>query len=196
MAIAFHRMFRFRNVVNGYIPSRGYMPVGYGQLGCSGFIVSDKQGCFVSRKTAAYLQLGEQAFARVEQLLVPLVPKGQVADVSVPKPAARMARGNTTRHPKKIEAPDSVGVDSMDEEHRECVDAFNQAIEKPSISTLQQLLDIRKSHFDHEEELIKRYGNNSATFSALDSHSTDHQRILKIAVSELERVNGCGLTGQ
>ena len=53
VAIAFHCMFRFEHMVNGYIPSRGYMPVGYGQLGCSGFIVSNKDGYFVSKKTSA-----------------------------------------------------------------------------------------------------------------------------------------------
>ncbi len=50
------------------------MPVGYGQLGCSGFIVSDKDGCFVSRKTIAYLDYGEEAFRFVEKILDDLVP--------------------------------------------------------------------------------------------------------------------------
>ena len=66
-------MFNFQKVINGYIPSRGYMPRGYGQLGCSGFIVSDREGCFVSRKTAAYLDIGDAAFEYVESLLVPLI---------------------------------------------------------------------------------------------------------------------------
>ncbi len=74
VAIAFHRMFRFEHAINGYIPSRGYMPVGYGQLGCSGFIVSDKDGCFVSRKTIAYLDYDQQAFRFVEKMLDDLVP--------------------------------------------------------------------------------------------------------------------------
>ena len=53
-------------VINGWIPSRHYMPVGFGQLGCSGFVVSDANGKFVSRKTKAYLQFGEDAFRHVE----------------------------------------------------------------------------------------------------------------------------------
>jgi hypothetical protein len=56
-------------VVNGFIPSRPYMPVGFGQLGCSGFVISDAKGNFVSRKTAAYLQYGPQAFRHVESIL-------------------------------------------------------------------------------------------------------------------------------
>jgi hypothetical protein len=85
VAIAFHRWFRFEHVVNGYIPSRGYMPVGYGQLGCSGFIVSDKDGYFVSKKTSAYLQYGDDAFEHVEQLLEELVP-ALAAPVNPPAP--------------------------------------------------------------------------------------------------------------
>ena len=50
------------------------MPVGYGQLGCSGFIVSDTSGCFVSRKTQAYLQYGDAAFDYVESLLAKIFP--------------------------------------------------------------------------------------------------------------------------
>lgn len=50
------------------------MPVGYGQLGCSGFIVSDTDGCFVSRKTQAYLQYGDDAFNHVESLIAGMVP--------------------------------------------------------------------------------------------------------------------------
>ncbi len=60
-------------VINGWIPSRHYMPVGYGQLGCSGFIISDANGKFVSRKTASFLQFGEDAFRHVESILADLL---------------------------------------------------------------------------------------------------------------------------
>jgi hypothetical protein len=52
----FDSMFGFEHALNCFIPSRAYMPQGYGQLGCSGFVVSDGDGNFVSRKTAAFLQ--------------------------------------------------------------------------------------------------------------------------------------------
>ena len=74
VAMAFHHMFQFNKAMNAYIPSRPYFPVGYGQLGCSGFIISDKDGYFVSRKTRAFLQYGEDAFNHVETLLARLVP--------------------------------------------------------------------------------------------------------------------------
>jgi hemerythrin len=69
VARQFANMFHFQHALNAYIPARQYFPRGYGQLGCSGFIVADARGNFVSRKTRAYLQYGDQAFAHVEQLL-------------------------------------------------------------------------------------------------------------------------------
>lgn len=71
MAVAsmFARLFGFQNSIMGFIPGRQYMPVGYGQLGCSGFIVVDRKGRFLSRKTRAYLQTGENAFRHVERMI-------------------------------------------------------------------------------------------------------------------------------
>ena len=97
---------------------------------------------------------------------------------------------------KRVEAPSSVGVDSMDDEHKECADAFNLVIANSSSENLRILYDTLKSHFDHEEALITKYIHNSTSFSSLNSHKMDHERILKIANDELYRVNGCGLNGQ
>ena len=84
-ALRFHKTFGFGDnpvgkgndedpvVVNGFIPSRPYFPVGYGQLGCSGFVISDAKGNFVSRKTAAFLQYGQDAFRHVESILADLL---------------------------------------------------------------------------------------------------------------------------
>ncbi len=83
VALSFHRMFNFQKVINGYIPSRGYLPRGYGQLGCSGFIVSDGKGCFVSRKTSAYLDVGDAAFEDVESLLAAIVEDPSVPTVQI-----------------------------------------------------------------------------------------------------------------
>ena len=69
----FDSMFGLEHAINCFIPSRGYMPRGYGQLGCSGFVIADAQGNFVSRKTAAFLQYGDQAFRFVESILESLV---------------------------------------------------------------------------------------------------------------------------
>jgi hypothetical protein len=73
VAIAFGKMFQLRAVINGHIPSQEHYP-DFGQLGCSGFIVVDKDGRCVSRKTVSYNQHGpDAAFADVERLLRPFV---------------------------------------------------------------------------------------------------------------------------
>mmetsp|Transcript_2287 Transcript_2287/g.3257 ORF Transcript_2287/g.3257 Transcript_2287/m.3257 type:complete len:230 (-) Transcript_2287:415-1104(-) len=207
VATSFHRMFNFQKVINGYIPSRGYMPRGYGQLGCSGFIVSDREGCFVSRKTAAYLDIGEAAFEYVESLLVPLIAAPIAKTTSANDKSSSKSKGD----PKaKVEAPASVGVDSMDDEHKECTNSFNKVIQNPSKENMRELYGILKSHFDHEEEVMKKYFGNGtengqhsssstaqpSSFSSLTSHMKDHQRMLSIASSELERVSSCSLPGK
>mmetsp|Transcript_2407 Transcript_2407/g.4208 ORF Transcript_2407/g.4208 Transcript_2407/m.4208 type:complete len:91 (+) Transcript_2407:702-974(+) len=57
VAKEFDRIFRLTNAVNC-------------QLGCSGYIVSDANGCFVRRKTKAYLDYVEAAFSHIEKLLL------------------------------------------------------------------------------------------------------------------------------
>eukprot|EP01083_Nonionella_stella_P080017 219655_1 len=217
VAVAFHSMFRFTKVVNGYIPSRGYMPVGYGQLGCSGFIVSDKNGCFLSKKTRAYLQFGEAAFDYVESLLAPHIVIDLTSDEEEEEKKEQDREHNKIVDEKqKVEMPASVGVTAMDDEHQECTDAFNQVIEQPTAENLKHLSEVLTCHFAHEEELMRQFSkkarkshssssnssnnssnsNSMSSFSALDSHIMDHKRILNILNEEVHRVNSCGLKGK
>ena len=69
VAIEFHTKYKFDKVINGYIPAKEYMPVGYGQLGCNGFVIVDKYGYFISKRTRSYLQDGMKAFEYVESML-------------------------------------------------------------------------------------------------------------------------------
>ena len=80
----------------------------------------------------------------------------------------------------------------MDHEHQICTDSFNRTLKDPSYENLQELYDIIKLHFDHEEELIKKYSNSdtaNSKFSAVNSHMNDHKRILEIAKRELAQVS-------
>jgi len=191
VARSFHETFGFgEKVVNGYVPSGEYMPRGFGQLGCSGFVVSDARGNFVSRKTRAYLQVGEGAFRHVESILSELVPSATKklpappASAAVSQPKQKRQKNNQTM----IKPPASVGVDSMDDEHRECTDSFNRALKDPTDETLKHLHAILKEHFAHEEELIGRHSPRNGAFSKLASHALDHARILGIAAAELDRL--------
>jgi len=225
VAIMFQQMFFNKStngvgVVNGYIPSRDYMPVGFGQLGCSGFVISDGNGNFVSRKTAAYLQVGERAFQHVEAILADLLgmgnndvngmknktTNGTVVTATAANPANKNKRPRASASKsytklKQLEKenvitmmkpPNSVGIDSMDDEHEECTNSFNRLLKDPCIENLEEIHLILQSHFKHEEDLIEQHSSSSSTsstFSALTSHRMDHERILSIAQTELDRLN-------
>eukprot|EP00565_Helicotheca_tamesis_P009486 CAMPEP_0185725274 /NCGR_PEP_ID=MMETSP1171-20130828/1568_1 /TAXON_ID=374046 /ORGANISM="Helicotheca tamensis, Strain CCMP826" /LENGTH=166 /DNA_ID=CAMNT_0028393355 /DNA_START=341 /DNA_END=841 /DNA_ORIENTATION=- len=163
------------------------MPVGYGQLGCSGFIVSDQNGNAVSLKTRAFLDYGEAAFRSVESILAELL----VTSSDQQAPPNKKSKTSTKKGispTTKVQQPASVGIPSMDEEHRECTDAFNGVLDNPCKETLIELIEILKEHFQHEEELMEKYIGTS-TFSPIHSHRTDHERILKIATTELDRLH-------
>lgn len=193
------------------------MPVGYGQLGCSGFIISDGNGCFVSRATKRFLDYGEEAFRHVEDILRPMLVENEVAsspiiseevEVEEKKEEAIIVDG-------QVKLPPSVGVDAMDDEHQECTNAFNIVLRAPTPSNMKQLYQILQSHFQHEEKLLQQYssggGNTSAnaandckssdecescnkggpsTFSSITSHTLDHERILGMAEAEVKRAGG------
>jgi len=97
----------------------------------------------------------------------------------------------THQPPELIQAPESVGVAAMDDEHEICTASFNKSMKYPTLGNLQELHNILKSHFDHEEELIEMYSaknGSSGTFSSLHSHRLDHECILMIITVELDRV--------
>lgn len=193
VAQMFDRMIGFRNVINCYIPSRQYLPRGYGQLGCSGFVVSDAKGNFISRKTKAFLDYGEGAFQHVESLLAKELKAGSSLrqgtapacvtidgrEVDVKKAGADMKTS--------VSVP-SVGITSMDDEHDRCARALEILLEKLSTQSLANAIKEIQTHFQHEEKVLIEYqfgGSISDPFSALHSHIQDHKRILKIGMNEL-----------
>lgn len=318
VAEMFGRMFEFTSCVNGWIPSQADMP-SYGQLGCSGFILVNGDGSFVSKRTSAFLQQGEGAFRDLEQRLLPLLAPPQTEATSIeraPQPLhasypyavgcvavvdglrgapelngrkctvlafdtasgrfnvelieleehdkgggietppprriavlpcslapwdnqtekqrvegaekgviqAGIAGGAPIWGPDSVEeepesglaaidAPASVGVSSLDEEHEHCADAINAllaACPPPALATplapaagnspasedegwpmgslLVSAVDALEDHFAHEEALLRDHralGAHDGAFSALDSHCADHARILALGRAEL-----------
>ena len=70
VAKQFSRMF-FKAATNCFVDEwRGLFPA---QLGCSGFIVVDAEGKFVTTKSMSFLDYRERAFRAVEQMIAPLV---------------------------------------------------------------------------------------------------------------------------
>jgi len=183
VAKMFDDMFGFEHAINCFIPSREYLPRGYGQLGCSGFIVADAQGNFVSRKTAAFLTYGEGAFRQLEDLVNTLVESNAVAPVPTTKSVV-------VNHPAPGETKEEengtipkLGITSMDDEHERCDQALQRALENPTLDNLKAVRMEVQRHFAHEEALLVLYrfgGNPSDPFSALNSHTKDHKRILAL----------------
>lgn len=142
----------------------------FGQLGCSGFIISDENGCFVSRKTKAYLGIGDDAFRYVEKLLL---DKFGIQPIDTQK--TKQGGGD-----EDVMNPDwnlpSVGHIQMDEEHEQCEAALSQLLSTPNADTLTQVMELLTSHFQHEENLMKvsGFGNPSEKFSPYANHVSDH----------------------
>ena len=187
----FYEMFGLEYVTNCFIPSREYLPRGYGQLGCSGFIVADSQGNFVSRKTAAFLSHGEMAFRQVESLLNDLVGPS----TSVDPPVSLVAASG----PVPNETIPELGIASMDEEHERCDKALKLALEQPTLANLKAVLTEIQNHFAHEEGILVLHGfggNPNDPFSPLTSHIKDHKRILKLVEASIHTgskvSNDCG----
>lgn len=193
VAKLFDRMFDFQKVFNCYIPSRQYFPQGFGQLGCGGFVISDADGNFVSRKTSAYTQYGERAFREVEAILASLVPT-----TSTPVTKVMKSNSNSIANEQKGEEsvyeqclPPSVGIASMDHEHESCAKALMALLNYPSKPNLRLVIKELQSHFAHEEALMVTYGFGGTAgdpFSALTGHVKDHKRILDIAENGLKDV--------
>lgn len=190
VAQSFDTMFEFENAVNCYIPSSAYMPRGYGQLGCSGFVIADAQGNFVSRKSAAYLQYGDQAFRSVESILESLVGPSFGSSTnacSTQQFKCTKIEGTALKQDCSVLVP-SIGVDSMDEEHERCDKALEALLKRPTASNLRSVMKELQHHFDHEERLLVLHGfggNPDDPFSALHSHIKDHKTILELVESAI-----------
>jgi len=192
VALAFSQMFDFKAAVNSYIPERSYMPVGFGQLGCSGFIISDSSGCFVSRKTAAYLSYGVGAFENLEKILADEL---NVVKPSPQEPSTVLKAEIDTI--QRLELPSSLGIESMDNEHYACTVVLNDLLQDPILKNLRVALEVLESHFSDEEELMKKHGfggDPKSSFSPLASHCKDHERILNMGRQLVDEKSSCSAT--
>jgi len=208
VAFQFQQMFGFQHAKNCWIPDRRYFPVGYGQLGCSGFVISDEDGLFVSRKTTSYLNYGEKAFDDVDDILDKLLekkkdnkenysPTSSVTPLKTENREEKAPKRQKKEEEEKkmeIEVPKSVGVDSMDEDHEECAVAIALLIKTRSVDALQTVSQQLIHHFNEEEELMQKHNFGNANddpsneFSAYRNHVKDHKRILEIINREINAV--------
>ncbi len=155
----------------------------FGQLGCSGFIISDREGNFISRKTKAFLQYEDGAFRHVEELLL--------KNFGI-QPSAR-PRVSESDSEEDVMGTNwslpSVGIASMDDEHEKCEEALSTLLRMPNVRSLTKVMELLTEHFQHEESLMKAsgFGNPNQPFSPYANHVQDHERILDIGYIELAK---------
>eukprot|EP00746_Dinoflagellata_sp_MGD_P021361 gnl/MRDRNA2_/MRDRNA2_149865_c0_seq1.p1 gnl/MRDRNA2_/MRDRNA2_149865_c0~~gnl/MRDRNA2_/MRDRNA2_149865_c0_seq1.p1 ORF type:complete len:270 (-),score=51.86 gnl/MRDRNA2_/MRDRNA2_149865_c0_seq1:311-1120(-) len=204
MALEFGKQLKLTTTVNGFIDNRGDMPR-KGQLGCSGFIILDRDLNTVSACTSAFMQVRERAFKDVEKILATTMTKNGASDQvsKVPKQNGGYGTGgggdcglkSCCSPPSSVpqvlslkELP-SVKVESMDAEHEECANALNVLAEQKTQDALRSVHTLVEAHFKHEEALLDKSGwggDVSDAFSAKGSHFKDHNRILQKLRNELQ----------
>ena len=125
VAREFSRSF-YKAATNCYVDQwSGAFPA---QLGCSGFIVLDGEGRFLTTKSPAFLDQRERAFRAVERLLAPLLEKGgpvedatrafaegaAVEITGVSNPFYEGARGTVVETPRDVGRKGRVAVELAD----------------------------------------------------------------------------------
>ncbi|KAG7363729.1 hypothetical protein IV203_027090 [Nitzschia inconspicua] len=156
----------------------------------------DGDGNFVSRKTKAYLDFGEEAFDHVEQILAGLL-RDKVVGANFSSSSQQPSNKTTVAMEEYLTVP-SVGVSSMDHEHETCLTALKNLIHSPSKKNLQVVYEELMNHFAHEEALMVEHGFGGTVgdpFSPLTSHIKDHRRILDLVEHELKLGNNTSAAG-
>lgn len=186
---------KLAHCVHGFVDRQDWLPT-YGQVGCQGFIIFDRDMRLVNRKTSAFLEVREKAFRDVEAIMGPLEATAitGVASTAAEATAGAPFSGCSGSCGVKKAAADSeatgdgvaelrgvaaVNVPSMDAEHTECVARLNDLGRLRSPEALRALLRCLREHFDHEEALFAKFHfGGDGRFSAAESHRQAHAQML------------------
>ena len=160
---------------------RENLPNFHVQLGCSGFVIIDEDGKFITTKSKAFLDYGDMAFNDVEVLLrenTSAFPGGNNisnGQLFLPSIQNNSSETITTSLPK-------VGHEDMDEEHEEIIRYLKALAQEKSKTALKSLLLEFRAHSEHEEQLMFKlgFGSRKEELSPLRSHADDHGRIIRL----------------
>lgn len=165
------------------------------QLGCSGFVIIDENGYFITTKSKAFLDYGDTAFYEVEALLR-THSNAFKNDESQSTQQLKQSNTNTSEE-KKIDLPTSIsalpaiGHAEMDEEHDKIVEYINILLQEKSRRALEKVKIEFMEHSSSEEELLSQLGFGSigggGDLSPLKSHADDHKRIINVMDTILGR---------
>lgn len=90
---------------------------------------------------------------------------------------------------------ESVKVSALDQEHQECVEAYNELITTKTLSAVGHLRATLQRHFEHEEGLLDTHlyaglpaptAGFSSDGNARSSHFADHARMLAALSAALD----------
>ena len=195
LALEMSKEMQLRHCTNGFIERRDLMPK-WGQLGCNGFIVLDKDLNVVCEKSKAFLEVRDRAFEDVENILKGLLARkrDRTADKEDDK-RRKKAEKHECYHddwkPKEVvvKTVKTVGNEEIDAQHRACEKCLSDLAEAPHGGSLKLLKKELENHFSHEEKILriltqssvdeKDDTNFSVSESKLTSHLADHKRVLK-----------------
>lgn len=162
------------------------------QLGCSGFVVIDGNGKFLTTKTPRFLDYGEEAFFAVEKLLDENIPSLREM-ISTPGQEQSMQEKAINRDSDKKQSLiaqklPNVGHREMDEEHDIIVECLNILARDKTKDALREVSRVFSTHCKNEEKLLLKLGFGGNTeFSAYKSHSDDHRKIFDLMDSIASR---------
>lgn len=180
LAFAFRQRLGLSACTNAYVMGKQYMPT-WGQLGCGGFIVLDKDLRVVAPKTEAYLDVGgPRAFRDVEAVLASVLgaaqgdaaaaslaaaPEGEGEEQAGGRPvcttgtcALQLNSGGEKPAEREqvaaLGAVEATGVEAMDAQHEECAAALEALRRDRSAASLGSALECLLEHFAEEERLL------------------------------------------
>ena len=86
----------------------------------------------------------------------------------------------------------TLGIASMDRQHRELVDRVNELAEavahgcdcEQARLRMESLIRFTQGHFVHEESLMRAYG-----FPGLEQHAAEHEEVLREALTLMEALS-------
>jgi len=172
----------------------------WGQLGCNGFIIYDKDMNIACRKSKAYLEVRDEAFRDVENKLNDLL-KFKNNDLVQNHSTSKFIAEDEKIEP--LNPIKSVFVNELDDQHQQCANELQKLLKYRNKSSLDNVFKIFKKHFKFEETLldtflypnaVKKPNEGDCNFNVdvniRTSHYSDHARQLQMIRNQLKNLDG------
>ena len=130
-------------------------------------MIVDASGTFITTKSSAFLDVGEDAFYDVERLL------GSASKGAAPASKAAAPASSASAPPPPPAAMASVGHAELDAEHEAIGALLDEAVATGSPAALRAARDEFRDHATHEEEIMRDAGfGGTGAMSAAGRYQT------------------------